>query len=242
MFTPGLITTIGNELAPRLSPDYVVAVEERTYISALHPDTYLGRADILIGGPHMAEPAPVLTPTATRSTTMPVLVEVPVADVVTERYLEIRDVDFGAVITVIEILSPGNKRLGSQGYEEYQVKRQETITSRTNLVEIDLLRAGERPPLKGSAPASDYRIVVLRGWERPRGQLYPFGVRHPIPIIPIPLRRGEEEPLLDLNTLLHTLFDQAVYALRIDYSQPPTPPLSDADTAWAAELIQDRQP
>ena len=101
------------------------------------------------------------------------------------------------------------------------------LSTRTSLVEIDLLRAGLRPPISGPVPESDYRILVHRGWERRSGQLYPFDLYDSIPVIPLPLRRDEEEPLLDLNTLLHILYDQTVYSLRIDYTKPPTPPLDE---------------
>jgi hypothetical protein len=94
------------------------------------------------------------------------------------------------------------------------------------------------PPLDEEAPESDYRILVHRGWHRNEGDLYAFGLRDAIPLIPIPLRQGEDEPLLDLNALLHALYDQAVYSLRIQYDQPPTPPLAEADAAWAAEVLQ----
>jgi len=139
---------------------------------------------------------------------------------------------------VIELLSPSNKRPGTEGFREYQTKRETLLSTRTSLVEIDLLRAGQRPAISGSAPDSDYRIVVVRGWERPKALLYPFDLQDPIPAIPIPLERGDDEPLLDLNMLLHRLYDQAVYSLRIDYRQPPVPPLDEADTAWAAQLTE----
>ena len=159
-------------------------------------------------------------------------------DEVTERYLEIRDSEFDQVVTVIEVLSPGNKQPGSKGFVEYNEKRETVLSTRTSLVEIDLLRVGVRPPISGPVPESDYRILVHRGWERRRGQLYPFDLYDPIPVIPLPLRRDEEEPLLDLNTLLHTLYDQAVYSLRIDYTKPPTPPLDEGDAAWANDLTR----
>ena len=44
----------------------------------------------------------------------------------------------------------------------------------------------------------------------------------------------DEEPRLDLNHLLHALYDRAGFDLRIDYGTPPVPPLTDADAAWAA--------
>lgn len=236
----GLISAIRTELAPRLGPRYAVSVEERTYIASAEPDSLVGRADVLVA----SERGPVQTPTGGNggvAVREPVAVYVPAADVVTERYLEVRHVQYGYVVTVIEVLSPSNKRPGAQGFREYQGKRETLLSTLTSLVEIDLLRAGERPAIIGAAPESDYRVVVVRGWERPRASLYPFSVRDPIPAIPIPLERRDEEPLLDLNALLHTLYDQAVYNLRIDYGQPAVPPLAEADAAWARDLPAGRQ-
>jgi hypothetical protein len=233
----GMIAAIRAELAPRLSPRYTVSVEERTYIAASSPDSFIGRADVLVAsnrGPAAVRPGS----NGGVMVREPVAIYVPAPDVVTERYLEVRNVQYGYVVTVIELLSPSNKRPGSEGFREYQTKRETLLSTRTSLVEIDLLRAGQRPAIHGEAPESDYRIVVVRGWERPKALLYPFDVQDPIPAIPIPLERSDEEPLLDLNTLLHRLYDQAVYNLRIDYRQPATPPLDEADTAWAAELTE----
>jgi hypothetical protein len=227
------------DLAPRLSPRYTVSVEERTYIAASSPDSFIGRADVLVA----SNRGPALVRAGSNGGVLvrePVTVYVPAPDVVTERYLEVRNVQYSYVVTVIELLSPSNKRPGSEGFREYQTKRETLLSTRTSLVEIDLLRAGQRPPIHGEAPESDYRIVVVRGWERPKALLYPFDVQDSIPAIPIPLERGDEEPLLDLNMLLHRLYDQAVYNLRIDYRQPATPPLDEADAAWAAELMTSR--
>jgi len=230
-----LITAIANELGPRLSPRYVVAVEERTYIAAAEADSLVGRADVAVIAPPRAVVEPAMAGVPALREALPVYVPMP--EYVTERYLEIRSLPHGEVVTVIEVLSPANKQPGSRGYAEYQAKREAVLASRTSLVEIDLLRAGSRPPVMGEAPAGSYRILIARGWERPRAALYVFGVREPIPVIPIPLKRGEEEPLLDVNGLLHRLYDQAVYRLRIDYGRPPVPPLGAEDAAWAAERL-----
>jgi hypothetical protein len=60
----------------------------------------------------------------------------------TLRHLEIVDTsDGGRVITAIEILSPANK-VGSTGQLKYIRKQREHIDAEVNLVEIDLIRAG----------------------------------------------------------------------------------------------------
>jgi hypothetical protein len=66
---------------------------------------------------------------------------------------------------------------------------------------------------------------------------YTLSIRDPLPTIPVPLRPGDPEPTLPLNQLLHDLYDRARYDLAIDYSQPPVPPLHDADMAWARQLL-----
>ena len=122
---------------------------------------------------------------------------------------------------------------------QYQQKRDHVLLSQTNLVEVDLLRAGEPMPVFGQEIQSDYRILVSRGWQRPRGQLYPFNLRQPIPLFPLPLLREDEAPEVDLRAILHALYDRARFDLRLDYTRPPVPPLSDEDAAWAKELLSE---
>ena len=96
----------------------------------------------------------------------------------------------------------------------------------TSLVEIDLLRGGKPMPLSTRDPVeSDYRILISRGKSRPRAKLYAFGVRQPIPAIPIPLLPKDPEPSLDLNAVLHGLYERARFDLVLDYAYPPVPPL-----------------
>lgn len=143
------------------------------------------------------------------------------------------------MVTVIELLSPTNKQRGSAGYQRYLQKRLDILNSQSHLVEIDLLRGGQPLPIEGHPPPSDYRIIVSRGWQRPRAYLYAFNVQELIPDCPVPLEsETEEEPLLELQDLLRTLYEQAGYDLRIDYGQKPLPPLGEADAGWAAGLLQ----
>jgi hypothetical protein len=137
----------------------------------------------------------------------------------------------------LELLSPANK-LNHQGREDYERKRGHVFSSRTSFVEIDLLRAGEPMPVIGPRVQSDYRILISRGTQRPRAYLIAFTLRQPIPPFTLPLLPGEEEPEVALNQILHALYGRARFDLRLDYTQPPVPPLSDANTAWTQELIQ----
>jgi hypothetical protein len=165
----------------------------------------------------------------------PQKVMVPIAEEVNERYLEIREVATGTVVTVIELLSPKNKRSG-EGRLAYERKRNQVLASATHLVEIDLLRSGQPFPI-ASKELGDYRILICRGDQRPVADLYAFSLRQPIPSVPIPLLPGEPEPILDLQTLLNYVYEKGRYHLAIDYTQSPSPALSEEDVEWAKTLL-----
>jgi hypothetical protein len=164
-------------------------------------------------------------------------VDVPMQDEVSENFLEIHEVKTGKLITIVELLSPVNK-LHKQGREEYERKRGYVFRSWRSLVEIDLLRAGEPMPVIGAQVKSDYRLLVSRGSHRPRAALMAFTLRQPIPAFTLPLLPNDEEPEVTLNPILHDLYRRARFDLRLDYTQPPVPSLSEADGIWAQELIQ----
>lgn len=233
-----LIVDIQRFLARHLRPRYVIAIEQRTFAETGEQMLSIGRPDVLAIFPPTPSPHPA---TATLEA-VPVLAEaresyrvrLPMPDEVIQRYLEVRDQVSGEAITVIEILSPSNKRSHRQ---EYLKKRLEILGSETNLVEIDLLRAGLPMPMTGKTPSTHYRILVSRAWERPYAQALLFNIQQPIPDIPIPLRPTEDEPLLPLNQLLRDVYDAVGYDLMLDYSRPPETPLDAGTAAWAAPLL-----
>ena len=231
-----LIAAIRDVLAPRLRPRYVVTIEERVFVEDQQGLSFVGRPDIaVVAKGHVAGSG------IAHSASAVVEVEVPVADRARETYLEVRGAQEGEVVTVIEVLSPSNKRKG-EGRRVYLEKRTDTFASLTSLVEIDLLRTGESMPVVRGRPASDYSILVSRSWARPRADLLPFSVRDEIPSLPVPLRRAEEEPPLGLGAILHALYDRAGYDLRIDYARPPDPPLREDDAVWAQERPKAARP
>jgi hypothetical protein len=229
-----LIAAIRDELAPRLAPRYYVGLERRTYLMNLDDVVFIGRPDIAVGSVQshvIREAAPALAYGGIMT------VEVPMKEEVGENFLEVREVKSGRLVTVLELLSPANK-LHSEGRKMYEEKREMIFRSRTNLVEIDLLRAGEPLPLRRKPAATDYRILVSHATERPRAQLIAFNLPTPIPTFVLPLLPGDEEPDVDLNGILHALYTRARFDLRLDYEQLPVPPLSAENTTWAQSLIQ----
>ncbi len=230
-----LIAAVADDLSPRLAPGYYVRLERRTYL--LKPDdlAFVGRPDIAVLDAQTPQPRRAL-PLA-EGGVVEVILAMP--DEVGESYLEVHEVMTGRVVTVMELLSPANK-LYAKGRAEYELKRWDITRSRTNLVEIDLLRAGKPMPTQGRRVESDYRILVSRATTRPRALLYPFNLRDRIPTFSLPLLPGDEEPPVDLGAIFHALYERARYDLSLDYSQSPVPPIRDEDAAWAAEQISQR--
>jgi hypothetical protein len=231
-----LIARLRDDLAPRLRPRYFVALEQRTYLNEPEGLIFAGRPDAAVVWPRLRESQPQY-----RDDTVIegiVTVELPVPDEVRETYLEVRSVGDDRVITVLEILSPANKRTG-QGRQIYEHKRLVTFGTSTSLVEIDLLRAGEPMLMWGDGRGAHYRILVSRASRRPRGDLLPFTVRQAIPAFCLPLQRGDEEPQVELNPLLHDLYQHVGYDLRLNYRTEAEPPLAGEDAVWADALLRE---
>lgn len=229
-----LIASLRDAMVPGLRPKYYVSIEERTYLSDAGDLTFGCRPDVSV----VHEPQAVYKPASAAADAETVTVELPMPDEIRETYLEVRAVDSDRVITVLELLSPTNKRPGD-GRALYEKKRLRLLGTLTHFVEVDLLRAWEPMTMRGDAGSSHYRILVSRAEERPRATLLKFGVQTPIPKFRLPLEKDDEEPLVDMNRLLHELYDRAGYDLRIDYTTEPEPPLGEEESAWAEEVLRE---
>ncbi len=244
-----LVAALADELAPRLLPRYFVALEERVYVA--EPPEFVGRPDaVVVAVPRETRApaertAPAARPNGGASVQI-LTAALPVPDEVRETYLELREPASGDVVTVIELLSPANKRPGA-GRRAYEEKRLSTLATRTHLVEIDLLRGGDPLPFHvrdyppDASPPGDYRVIVARGDRRPWADVYVVSLRQPLPEVAIPLRAAESVGV-DFNQLVHAVYDRGGYALRIDYDDNPEPPLPPPDAAWAASLVREHRP
>ncbi len=237
-FHSRLIVAISDALTPNLQPKYYVAVETRTYWDNDSPELLVGIPDAMVLTsaalkktlPGTAEPTAIAAP-------RPKQIQLPMPSEVKERYLEVREVATHAVITVIEVLSPKNKRNGD-GRSAYEKKRQQVLGSASHLVEIDLLRGHTAMPMVGADATSDYRIVVSRANTRPLADLYEFSLRSPIPHFLLPLHPSDPELEVDLQAILFGVYERGSYPVRIDYRQPvPPPKLTAADQRWVDEQL-----
>jgi hypothetical protein len=236
-FHQSLIPLIREVLAEQVRPGYVVKVEEQLYIHELSAEERLlqGRSDVsLVRSPSSA---------ATRSTGTCIQAPaharfLPAVDVERHSFLEIRDRTDRGLVTVVELLSPSNKRSGPDR-EQYVAKRRQIAATQTHLVEIDLLRGGPRMPME-DLPDCDYYVLVSRADTRPDVEVWPLLLRDCLPVIPIPLRAPDADARIDLQQVLHRLYDAAGYEDYI-YSGTPRPPLHPEDAIWARQFVPPRQ-
>jgi hypothetical protein len=236
-----LIVAIADNLIPNLLPNYYIGVETRTYRDYGDGQLLIGIPDAVIlsgNSPSSPQQDETTIPNATIATQIrPQEVTLPASVEVKQRYLEIREVGTEAVITILELLSPVNKRNG-EGRTTYETKRQKILDSATHLVEIDLLRSHQPMTMAGATSTSDYRILISRSEQRPKADLYGFTLQTPIPTVPIPLKSISETITLNLQEILQGVYDRGAYSIRIDYQQPiPAPTLSPNNQAWIQQHL-----
>jgi hypothetical protein len=229
-----LITLIADTLAPLLALRYTVAIQERIYIAtpddllmypAIRPDVHLVR-----GSGEMRGDA------ATAVITPPLIIEPFIDEEVRERYLEIRDTRTRSVITTIEVVSPANKAPNTQGRRQFMEKRRRVMASHTHWIEIDLLRAGERPP--EARGLGDYYALLRRGEDDAPYEVWNMGLRSTLPVIGVPIMSPEADVPLNLQTIVETLIERGMYAETLPYDEPvPAPALAAADAQWVAERL-----
>lgn len=150
--------------------------------------------------------------------------------------IEIRDVVQRRLVTAIEILSPTNKR--GEGRAEYLAKRRRLLLSSAHLMEIDLLRGGERVPMQQPLPTAHYFVLLSRAENRPLVDVWSLTLHDRLPTVPIPLLAGDADVPLDVQAAFDAACDLLGRDLLINYRQPPEQPLSDEDAAWVETLLR----
>ena len=178
-----------------------------------------------------------VTATTTVTAASPVVLTLPMPERKTEAFLTVRERETKEVVTIIEVLSPGNKRPGSDGRQEYLSKRETILKSSTHLVELDLLRRGEHLPIIEPLPLADYYTFVCRETRRPKAEVYAWTIRHPLPSVPVPLAGEDPDVVLDLQGIFTTLYDRAGHDYSLDYRGAIEPPLKGDDADWVGPLL-----
>ena len=234
-----LIVAIADLLTSQLLPKYLVDIEQRIYQISGEDALLIGIPDVTIQRSPTTRIETTSNVAVAAPTAQSLKVKIPFPVEVKESYLQVIATETKKVVTVIEVLSPTNKRPG-KGREMYEEKREKVFGSRTHLVEIDLLRSYQPMLVFGNDIEANYRILVSRANQKPWADLYLFNLPDMIPAFPLPLRAGDAEPIVDLQALLNGIYDRAAYDFRIDYTAAPIPPLSETDAVWADALLEER--
>jgi hypothetical protein len=231
-----LITAIADVLASQLLPKYQVVVEERIYQLEGDDSILIGAPDVTVLVGSAAQRLPVKDDGAI-AVAEPTTVTLMVPETVRLGYLEVREIRTGQVVTVIEVLSPVNKRPG-RGRVDYESKRSMIFGSSCNFVEIDLLRQWQSLPVQTGNRRSSYRILVSPQEKRPEADLYAFELWDLIPCFPLPLRSEDVCPVVDLKVLIDGIYDRSGYGLVIEYDRPAVPPLSEEQEGWLRDWFK----
>ena len=93
-------------------------------------------------------------------------------------------------------------------------------------------------PVK-NRPDCDYSVLISRVQDRPYADFWPIGLRDRLPLIPIPLRAPDGDVRVDLQELLHRVYESTGYEYYI-YNGSPDPLLAPRDSEWAREHIPSR--
>ena len=231
-FHANFITRAQESLSGEVGPNYLVKIEVRLILHELSADErrFMGRADVGVTTPLSSSPAG----SAVAALEAPFHLQLPAVDVERHRSLEIRERRNRRVVTVIELLSPSNKKPGPDR-DDYLAKRRQVLAGQTHLVEVDLRRGGTRPNMP-ELPACDYYALVCRYEHRPRVGFWPISLRDPLPILPIPLAAPDPDVRLDIRAVLDRAYDAADYGKYI-YQEEPEPPLAPEDEAWARQFV-----
>jgi hypothetical protein len=147
----------------------------------------------------------------------------------------IRDMRRRKLVTVLEFLSPVNKR--GDGRRQYLRKRNRILRSGTHLMEIDLLRQGLRVPMD---PAGDYFVVLSRADKRPDAEVWGVALEQHLPVVPVPLLHKDADVLLDLQKAVTDVYDLGRFRYVIDYRKPPDVRLTREENAWAIRLLKSK--
>jgi len=235
-FHERFMPSVADRVAAQVDPHYIVKIDEHVYIHEMSREDqrFLGRADVAISQrrPGEQQPGPAVLDA-------PMECCLPTVDIERVSFVEILDRQHRQLVTLIELLSPANKRPGPDR-EQYLTKRNEILASPAHFLEIDLLRGGHRMPGEGM-PHCDYCVLLSRLETRPRAGIWPVGLRERLPVIPVPLRHPDPDAQLDLQAVLHDIYDRARYGTYI-YDGLPNPTLTADDSAWARQFMPSTSP
>jgi hypothetical protein len=244
-FHGALIHEIKSALARTAPERYLIRTGERSYLVLVATDgknshPFLPDVSVTVprgrkkppktGGVAVAEPSADVEPVTLRAF---------IEEEHREAFVEIYEAGpERRLVTCIEVLSPSNKRPNTPGWDLYQRKRQSLLLGNVALVEIDLLRGGQRMPMLDPWPDSPYVLMVAKAKKPQLCQAWRAHFQRPLPPIPVPLAKPDPPILLSLQPLIQGTYQDARYQQSIDYTKPLSAPLTAEEAAWLAQQLR----
>lgn len=233
-----LIAAIRGALQPLLRPKYAALAQDRLYLISPDRPIYPDVAIIESRQPSWRERTESVAVLESEAPAVFTLDE----EEIREPFIEIIEANGGRVVTAIEVLSPTNKDL-LEGQDAYERKREEYWDSGTNLIEIDLLRAG-----RTVVRVAKYKLDRLRPWDylvavsrrRPGQQeVYAIPLERRLPRVSIPLLKGDPDVVLELQAAFDRCWDEGPYPGLSRYDEPPPGDLSAERVEWCRQRLKD---
>lgn len=237
-----LAYVIKRQLQPQLHPRYFAQLEKYVVedseaqggLSVVYPDL-----NVMQKPPNMAE-EPSATYQSAKPTTTPPTATIPPLVTVQRNIpvVQIKDKQNNRLVTTVEILSPANKR--KPGLEKYREKQVELGEQGIHLLEIDLLRAGQRR-LGHPMAASAHYLVSLARDGKTGIDIWAIDLKDTLPIVPVPLLAPDADVVLDLQKAFLEMYQEGMYASHIKYdSAPPPPVFTPVEQQWIAEILKEK--
>jgi hypothetical protein len=218
-----------NNYFARLGEDVVLIAPETPVGQSREPDVLVSRNLARLGG---VGATAVIGGIRCAPTT---LENIERLDPHTETFIEILRLPDQEVVAVLELLSPTNKYGDGRGF--YMEKRKQLLHQKVHVIELDLIRAGRRLPLSRPLPPGDYYAYVSRADRRPSCDVYPWTIRTPLPVLPIPLLTPDPDIEVDLQSAFNVAYQRGRYDRLVKYDEPPPPPSFAGDDAeWVARI------
>lgn len=235
-----LANQISTQLMQKIAPKYVALLAKRYVMDRPALGIFESSPRIFFPDVHVVRTgsdveAHVLS-VATAEIDPPTL-ELPTPWPVPQLSIEIRDVAKRQLVTIIEILSPANKV--GDGVREYRERRLDLLRTSAHMLEIDLLRGGERIDL-GPLPPANYYVSLCRSDRSLYTQVWAISLRGRLPSVPVPLLAPDHDVALNLQAALDACFALVGYERLIDYTiSPPAPSLAPNDAAWLEQTLRE---
>ncbi len=216
-------------IAQALPDNYEVRIDERVNLVEIPSESIkLIRPDLAISQGYPLSNVALETSGVATLEPVSIPLDYPVEEV--ESYLKILHRPDRTLVTVLELLSPTNKF--DTGRWDYLAKRSAILRQQVHLVELDLLRAGHRLPVKRPLPPGDHFAFVSRWERRPNSDVYAWSMRSPLPTIRIPLKLSDPDLMFNIATVFDEAYTRGRYHRSLPYAQPPCVPVNTAESAW----------